>query len=181
MKEAEVWVVVDGFPDYLVSNFGRVKSIGRTTVRRDGITSRKKELIKKQCKTRGHLVTRLWRNGTSKCLYVHRLMAKAFIPNPENKPHINHKDGNKNNNSLSNLEWCTPSENNQHAIDNGLRGYNKGCDHAFSVFSKEEVLNIRKLFKSGLRIADITRLYNKDRNSINRIAKGLSYQNVLNG
>ncbi len=59
-------------------------------------------------------------DGKQRHLYVHRLVAKAFIPNPHNKPQINHKDGDPSNNHVSNIEWCTPSENMQHAYKTGL-------------------------------------------------------------
>jgi hypothetical protein len=61
------------------------------------------------------------RKGTEKHVSIHRIMCEVFIPNPQNKPTVNHKDGNKKNNSLSNLEWATISENSQHAYDNDLR------------------------------------------------------------
>lgn len=73
--------------------------------------------------SRGYMRVTLSLNGVPKKILVHRLLAKAFIQNPETKPYINHIDGNKLNNNLSNLEWCTAAENNKHAVDNNL--YNK--------------------------------------------------------
>lgn len=67
-----------------------------------------------------YLVVSFMKNKKQKHKYVHRLLAKAFIPNPENKPHINHLDGNPRNNDISNLEWVTPRENSIHAVKTGL-------------------------------------------------------------
>lgn len=69
---------------------------------------------------RGYKYFKAWVNGKSKHILIHRALAQVFIPNPENKPHINHKDYNKSNNSIENLEWCTPKENAIHAWENGL-------------------------------------------------------------
>lgn len=68
----------------------------------------------------GYCHTTLQINGVSQRFRIHRLVANAFIPNPENKPYVNHIDGNRDNNVVSNLEWVTPSENTRHAIDTGL-------------------------------------------------------------
>ena len=66
------------------------------------------------------LVTLVNSNGTRKNAFIHRLMGETFIPNPDNKPQINHIDGNKQNNRLNNLEWCTDSDNKKHAYKTGL-------------------------------------------------------------
>lgn len=88
---------------YLVTSWGRVFSL------------RSKELTP-QVGKRGYRALRT----TQKNLPVHRLVARAFIPNPDNKPYINHKDGIKTNNNITNLEWCTAKENYHHAINTGL-------------------------------------------------------------
>ena len=76
--------------------------------------------IEEKIGTDGYPNVTLSINGVSKTITVHRLLAIAFIPNPENKPQVNHKNGNKLDYSLDNLEWATPTENMQHAFDNGL-------------------------------------------------------------
>lgn len=76
--------------------------------------------LKPSSNPKGYKFVSFSRNGKTKNEMLHRVLAKCFIPNPNNYPQINHKDGNKTNNSLSNLEWCTPSQNVQHAWDNGL-------------------------------------------------------------
>lgn len=74
---------------------------------------------------KGYEKITLCKNGKGKSLFVHRLVAITFIPNPENKPHINHIDANKLNNSIDNLEWCTPLENVTHAISKGIFAINR--------------------------------------------------------
>lgn len=71
--------------------------------------------------THGYCVFKIWQNGKTRNLQLHRELAKAFVPNPKNLPCVNHKDGNKLNNSIENLEWCTYSQNLQHAYENKLR------------------------------------------------------------
>src|SRR5699024_473267 len=102
---------------YKVSNLGRVRAIERVIRGRtypDKILSQRMDRY-------GYLRTSLYKNGKPKTMTIHRIVAENFIPNEGRKLTVNHKDGNKLNNKLNNLEWATWSENNQHALDTGLR------------------------------------------------------------
>lgn len=78
--------------------------------------------------------------------YMHRLLATYFIPNPDNKPYVNHIDGNKSNNSISNLEWCTANENMTHARDTGLLNPRRGKDKPESRLTEDQIREIRSLY-----------------------------------
>lgn len=117
----EIWKDIEEYEGlYQISNLGRVKSFGKQT----GFYTRKHELIlKDNIDKDGYHLTTLIKKRTRQHLRIHRLVAEAFIPNPEDKPQVNHKDGNKDNNSVENLEWCTPSENVKHSYDKKLHKY----------------------------------------------------------
>lgn len=118
----EIWKDVIGYEDlYQVSNLGRVKSLDKT-IKVCRSKGKEYQLVVKgrilksiPIKTGYSQVGLTDKNGKLKVCLLHRLVAQAFIPNPENKPQVNHKDGNGRNNYLSNLEWCTISENGLHA------------------------------------------------------------------
>ena len=82
-------------------------------------------------------------NGYFKKYLVHRLVADAFLQNPENKPYVNHKDGNKTNNCVDNLEWVTPSENIKHAYDNDLIHQNRGENNIQCKLTDDDVAWIK--------------------------------------
>ena len=106
---------------YQVSNLGNVKSLSKTVLNRGKYPSISKEKIfKYRIDKYGYALFRFTKNNKRKNILGHRLVALAFLPNPENKPQVNHIDGNKANNRLENLEWCTDSENKIHAYKNGL-------------------------------------------------------------
>lgn len=112
-----VWKPVVGYEGlYEVSNCGKVRSVEHYT---NGHHLMAKELTPK--KSGRYFYVKLYKNAKPRTIRLHRIVAEAFVPNPMRKPQVNHIDGNKENNSASNLEWCTQAENNRHAIDNGLQ------------------------------------------------------------
>jgi len=124
----EQWKPIDGFENhYEISDFGNVRSIDRFVD--FGTTGTK--FYKGQAKSKnphyknGYLSVSLKVKGIEKRVFIHRLVAIHFITNPENKPEVNHLDGDKNNNYISNLEWATAKENSQHAVRTGLHNLSK--------------------------------------------------------
>lgn len=117
----EEWKQIDGFYNYEVSSFGnvRLKDTYRKTV--TGTRLYKGKIIATSEQKNGYLTVNM-KNDSSvwKTVSVHRLVAKTFIPNPENKREVNHVDGDKTNNNVSNLEWATAGENQRHARKLGL-------------------------------------------------------------
>ena len=116
----EEWRDIPGYKGlYQVSNLGRIKSLidkkydlNEKVVK---IINREK-MLKQNLTKKGYCNVKLYKNGKGKTYKIHRLVAKTFIPNPENKPQVNHIDGNKQNNCVSNLEWNTNEENFNNAI-----------------------------------------------------------------
>lgn len=113
----ETWAYIVGFEGrYSVSNTGKVKSESRY-IKKGKFSHLSKDKVLKLSTLRGYKRVMLYSaNGDRKKYSVHRLVAQAFIPNPENKPYINHIDCTTSNNHVSNLEWCTAKENTQHAV-----------------------------------------------------------------
>lgn len=121
-KAEEIWTAIVGFEGiYQVSNFGRVRSLSRR-IKTHGASYRytKEKLMKIHHFDTGYCYVVLSKDGRSKNVLLHRLVAMHFIPNLENKPEVNHRDGDKDNNFDWNLEWVTPSENIRHSYRIGL-------------------------------------------------------------
>lgn len=119
----EIWKDIVGYEGlYQVSNLGRVKSLDhfRNTGLNRGYLQKGKILKPSMDMYRNYLRVQLSKKGKVVSIRIHRLVAQAFIPNPKNKPQVNHIDGNKLNNCVDNLEWVTIRENIQHAYDTGL-------------------------------------------------------------
>lgn len=120
---AEIWRDIPEYEGlYQISNLGNIKSqhSNRMSGQKPG------KLLKVTLMKNGYMSLELRMGDTNKRHLVHRLIAEAFIPNPNNKPVVNHINGIKTDNRIQNLEWCTQSENIRHAIDTGLRGTSFG-------------------------------------------------------
>ena len=129
---SEEWEIIPDWEDYHESSYGRTKSFHNG----------KSRIIKPSTDKKGYLRVNLCKGGKKKLFQVHRLVALCFIPNPDSKPQINHRDGNKLNNHVSNLEWCTSSENIQHAFDTGLK--KSGEDHGQAKLTNEQARYIKE-------------------------------------
>ena len=112
----ELWKDIEGYEGiYMISSLGRVKSLGRAQMQGRGNYRRKERILSPSTADRYAIVT-LCKEGKSKYSLVHRLVAKAFVPNPDAKPYVNHIDGDVLNNKVENLEWVTNAENQNHSI-----------------------------------------------------------------
>jgi hypothetical protein len=161
---SEIWKDIEGFEGlYQISNLGNVKSLN---YRRSG----KENLLSPTKCGRDYFRVKLGANNER---YMHRLVAKHFIPNPENKPEVNHIDGDKSNNCVLNLEWCTPSENKQHAYDTGLKVASKGEKSGRAKLTNKQVGQILYLYKfEGFRQKDLAEMFQCTAKYISCITRG---------
>lgn len=133
---AGVWRFITGYDGrYQISIHGQVWS------------ATKRDFMKPMVTDKGYLTVELRKGGHRSKARIHRLVAEAFIPNPDNLPEVNHKDGDKTNNHVSNLEWCTHSDNLKHAYQTGLEKVVSGEKHHWSKLTQDQAEYIRKVYK----------------------------------
>ena len=120
-RQEEQWKEIAEFPGYEISSFGRARSTDRFV--KAGRSRRwwKGQLLSPGKIKGGYLIIAPRKNGKQYSRYIHRLVAEAFLPPPKEGQEVNHKDGDKTNNHVNNLQWLTHQENMQHSIDTGLR------------------------------------------------------------
>lgn len=159
----ELWKEIIGFDGYKVSNRGRIR----------GNSGR---IINMRIEKDGYVDVSLWKNRRKVRARVHRLVAIAFLPNPENKPQINHKNGIRTDNRLSNLEWCTHLENSAGFVfDETFKGEN----NMSAVLTDKKVLEIREKYKSGnISMAKLAQEYNVGETTIGRVINRASWQHI---
>jgi hypothetical protein len=178
----EKWVGIKGFETlFMVSSCGRVKALPRkirTRSNGNGNPYLKKEHLMKGSLTRkGYRYVTLRKNNQPLLKYVHRLVAEAFIPNPDNLASVNHIDGNKENNNVNNLEWMSLRDNSLDGIKKGLikvTGEHKGT----AKLNIEEVKNMRKLYRTGLKPKAISQRFNVTENCAYHVVTRRTWRHI---
>ena len=169
--DGEFWADIDNTykKHYQISTFGRIKSFKKGH----------EKILKPFVDKDGYLSIALSKDGKIRKFKIHRLVAQAFIANLEDKPQINHRDGNKMNNHVDNLEWNTNRENNLHAIRIGLRKYQKNSNRALT---DEQVVWCRKVhipFDSEFGSTALANIFGISQPCMNAILHGKTYKDVV--
>jgi hypothetical protein len=180
INEVEIWKPVTFFDlqDYYeVSNKGRVRSLDRVTNNRPF----KGRVLKKEQNRGGYLTCRASMDGRTYAVAPHRAVATEFLKNEQNYPEVNHKDGNKLNNSADNLEWCTRSYNVTHSYTNKLLIPLFGSKNHKSKLTEDIVRQIISEKAAGtFKMKDWRKRLNVQSNTINKIFRGEAWKHVTN-
>ena len=182
----EQWKDVNGYEGYYqISSMGRVRSLDREVSQWNEsakkVTTRlQKSIYMSPFEDKdGYLKVQLTKEGVRNKFFVHRLVALNFIPNPENKPEVNHKEGNKKDNRAELLEWNTTSENQRHAIANKLYVTAKGETAGQAKLKEVQVREIHKLWKSGEVTQEyLSTMFGVASSAISRIVNGVRWRHV---
>ena len=182
IEHLEEFTPMVGYEDfYEISNFLRVRRLPRLIRNKSALfVSKERIVVSYFSKSIKYMVISLTKNSKKSQMLMHRLMAIHFIPNPENKPDVNHKNGIKTDNRVENLEWCTKSENSQHASKSGLLKIHKGEDSVRSKLNEEQVLKIRELFNQNPKInkSSLAREFKIGNTTLHHILKRNTWKHI---
>jgi len=163
-------IKISNYPDYKLTKEGKVYSFK--------FNENGKEL-KGSVNNKGYLTVSLSSYGNSKSFLVHRLIAEHFLPNLSNYNQVNHIDGNKLNNDVSNLEWCTQSQNMIHAVKNGKHDSSVGENSNLSKLNSKQVRIIKRLLsESNLTQQEIADTFGVKRSTVKEINCGRSWKHI---
>jgi hypothetical protein len=160
------FTVIKSLPNFEISINGIIRNITNKKIKSQYIGST------------GYYMISVSKNNKSKPYRVHRLLAENYIPNNFNKPQINHKDGDKLNNDLANLEWVTNRENNTHALKIGLIN-NSGEKNGMAKLKNEDIPKIRELLNSGMSQYKIAKIFNISRSAIENIKVRGNWKHII--
>lgn len=161
-----IFETIPGYEDYEASPMGEIRN-------------RLSQRILKQDESLPYLRVRLYKNVVAKTVLAHRMIALTFIPNPLNLPDVNHKDGNKNNNRIENLEWCTRRHNMQHAYKMGLVNGRKGEKHHLAKLTENDVIEILQLHQMyGTKQRAMAREYGVNQSVIFAIIHNMNWKHI---
>jgi hypothetical protein len=177
--ENEIWKDIEGYEGYYqVSNLGRVKGVERKVLHpRKEFCIISEKLLKPQKTKNGYLVLKLHKDSIYKRMFVHRLVAIAFIENNNDLKDVNHINGIKTDNRIQNLEWCTKSQNQYHSYRIGLRNKLFGCKNGRSKLTEDQVYFLKYLDENkNLRLLALK--YGVSTTTIFKIKKGKLWPNI---
>ena len=158
----EIWRPIANYEGlYEISDYGSVRSLPGSVFSRDGRVMKRKGGLLKTHKRGRYTNKTLYKNMISKNYTIHRLVALAFIPNPENKPHINHIDNNRYNNHVNNLEWVSQKENLKHAYDQG-----RMSKPPVNYVSQERLRQAKELLDQSINRTEIAKRLNMSRHTM---------------
>lgn len=179
---SEIWRDIPRYEGlYSISTSGDIKSLGRLIRCRGGERFKNETNVTSYPNQKGYVMVQLYKGGHRKNFTIHRLLSITFLENPENLPQINHKDGNKQNNSLENLEWCSSLHNVQHSRITGL---NKNYGEKVNTvkLKESEVLKIDRLYRSGgTSLRKLARQFNVCKNTIRSIVLHKTWKHLFIG
>lgn len=136
------------------------------------------KILKKELMNKGYYRVNINIDGETKKLYVHRMVALTYLPNPENKPQVNHKDSDRLNNHVDNLEWCTSSENNKHAYAEGNNEPLRGSKANGAVLKEEQVLEIYHKMLKGVSLKQIHEETGIDKSTLGHIKRRSTWEHL---
>lgn len=165
----EVYKKIDGYENYEISNYGNVKNLNFNR-------SNKQKILKNCCDSDGYHVVGLRKNNKTTTKKVHRLVCLAFLENPFNKKEVNHINGIKTDNNITNLEWNTSSENQNHAYRIGLQVNKKRKLTLDQVFDIRTNCKIKNKYNKISDTIEYSKKYNVSLSTITKVIRNYSYK-----